>query len=758
MVSCGGGGSSGGGGGSKNDNTTLTSISIEKGEQDVATTTNARNDVLASITDPELINLKKAAEGVDVEVTLNYPALFKGVAKLVKIASDGTITVADFDGEDAIEYKVTAKPAYTFEEGDKLYVQMTSQDGKKVRYYAYTVTIGKSAALEDFILVDGATQYKAYSMGNSYPALESTVWGQQVWNLTPANSGRVQVLSFNESGYLVKPLVWDEDATVEISVDASDDSWTTVSSTEKVVFEENDNRYVKVTSPDGSKTLYYRFYIVLLRTVNIPYATPEKIDANDIDDTWWNNTANATAWLPIDRVNLNETQAILEFDEDIQTFGRAKLAWDAEGVYVYAQVWEVNVTEMEESGNSNHTVSSVELFINESNGRTGTVAASPNENGGQYRLGANNVRSGPQANQTAAFNALDKSSAKKYTGNMISPPEDKEDTAITNGYVVIFQAPWLYPDLYEIKDNKELTIELQINAIDPTDPDGGRVGVLNWNNATGNSYNSVEGYGKATLKTNGKTIGAMGAQITTQPRSGRVALNAAIPALSVDATSPDKGSLTYQWYSADSANGTGTAITGAISKTYTPSATAFPTSAKTKYYFYAVVTNTKGGGSTNRKSAVATITVYDPEEVIPSVELLDSPITGTLVGGYGTQCNVPFAVDLAEYGWVEIWYSIAGGAPVTNLNDCDFFIEIYGTGGKVQVPDSEGGYQGGGTNYNADGILLNDDDSFGGTSYKLTPSRQAATGGDGAKIEIKHKGTAGAQLTITSVKLVPKED
>jgi len=104
--------------------------------------------------------------------------------------------------------------------------------------------------------------------------------------------------------------------------------------------------------------------------------------------------------------------------------------------------------------------------------------------------------------------------------------------------------------------------------------------------------------------------------ITVQPTGGTVAFNGDY-SLTVTASSPDSGTLTYQWYSNTSASNTGgIIISGATSATYNPSTNA----AGTKYY-YVVVTNTitnngDGGIKTNTRSSNAVTLTVNPQPVI----------------------------------------------------------------------------------------------------------------------------------------------
>jgi hypothetical protein len=670
-----------------------------------------------------------------LEVTLTFAEDFNGTAKIAKAAEGATITEASFTA-----YNASSKPKYAFTDGDLLYVKVTASDGVSIYYYGYSVLIGSGTSLDtvNFETIGKPLAAEDVSVTLGEPKDSATA------TFAIEETGKIQ---FNVGGNSFKVTVVpnDTETTVKINKNGSE-TWSNNGST--LTFNETDTLFVFVTSTNGKVKKYYKFDVILQRSVKIAYGKPANLNIGDngsVDAIWskpeiW-GTYEDDGWLQINRVNTTETQAIMDFDAKDRSFGRAKLLWDEDGVYIYAQVWEKNITLADGPSDSAYTKSSVELFICESALRTGTVASGRNENGGQYRLGANNVRSGPQAYITEAFNALDRSNAKKWESNNFPFTNDKAPagTTVQNGYVVIFQAPWLFPDKYPLVDHKEITIELQINA---TNPEGneGRVGVLNWNNANSNSYSSVANFGGATLELNGETMGAQAPTITTQPVGQRISIGTAISALTVVGASPDGGTLGYQWYSADDATSTGTEISGAESASFTPSATNFPVDTAVDYYFYVIVSNTKGGVTKSRESSHVRVRIYDPAVAASNTELLTANLTGTTGTSYGSpQHEIPLTVDLAEYVRMEIKYTIDGGTPPPSSSSNDWYFVI-GSGGDV---------------YNASDLLKEGENTVG-LIYTFTEADRLSTSGQ--TIILKYKpATAGNNskpYTITSVLLI----
>jgi uncharacterized repeat protein (TIGR02543 family) len=353
--------------------------------------------------------------------------------------------------------------------------------------------------------------------------------------------------------------------------------------------------------------------IPFVMTVN--YGTPsltnpdDPSDTNYIDPLW-----NDAGWTDIKNINESEfgagaTQEQKDFVTKPTTAGKAKLYWDENGLWLYVDVTTDYITASAAYGPTNnaHDGASVELFINEGPavppaGPNGQNPAGTNYNnlGGQYRLDPYNRVSGDPGAASEALTALNKKNAFiKADGS---------------GYVVIFEAPWRFKDKWPLKDNKGIFLEIQINAASQNTSSRGRAGVLKWYNTTANTYQNAGVLAKGTLKFGeNPPAEAWEPNITTQPDAvTTIAPGAAMPALTVVATSPDNGILSYQWYSADNASGAnGAAIDGAVEASYTP-----PESTDEEtFYYYVVVTNTKGTDSKTKQSNVVQIRVADPNKV-----------------------------------------------------------------------------------------------------------------------------------------------
>ncbi|MCL2796869.1 MAG: hypothetical protein FWD58_02280 [Firmicutes bacterium] len=132
--------------------------------------------------------------------------------------------------------------------------------------------------------------------------------------------------------------------------------------------------------------------------------------------------------------------------------------------------------------------------------------------------------------------------------------------------------------------------------------------------------------------------------ISAGPQGAVVKIGGGAPVLSVTATSPDSGALTYQWYK-NSVNNTtdGTAIEGETNATYTPDV-----SVKGTTYYYCVVTNTNGNATEN-KTATAT---SGATAIV--VEDDGGCGCGTVADAGGTAGTVLLALSLALLAWLAI--------------------------------------------------------------------------------------------------------
>ena len=206
-----------------------------------------------------------------------------------------------------------------------------------------------------------------------------------------------------------------------------------------------------LTGKQESSSKYYAVATMKPGIEKIPYGTIS-VDADA--DAAWGNAVN----IP------------LTINKGSEASANAKVLWDDDNLYVYATV---NDAVLDKTGAQTHEQDSLEVFIDEDNGKT----ASYGEDDKQYRINYNNGQS---------FNGK-----KCLAENVKSATK-----TIDGGYVV--EAAFKWTDIKPANGTK-IRLELQIN-----DAKGGkRIGTLSWYDETGMGWSGSNVYG--TVELTGKT-------------------------------------------------------------------------------------------------------------------------------------------------------------------------------------------------------------------------------------------------------------
>ena len=206
-----------------------------------------------------------------------------------------------------------------------------------------------------------------------------------------------------------------------------------------------------LTGKQESSSKYYAVATMKPGIEKIPYGT---ISVDGEEDAAWNNAVN----IP------------LTINKDSEASANAKVLWDDDNLYVYATV---NDAVLDKTGAQTHEQDSLEVFIDEDNGKT----ASYGEDDKQYRINYNNEQS---------FNGK-----KCLAENVKSATK-----TIVGGYVV--EAAFKWTDIRPANGTK-IGLDLQIN-----DAKGGkRTGTLSWYDETGMGWSGSNVYG--TVELTGKT-------------------------------------------------------------------------------------------------------------------------------------------------------------------------------------------------------------------------------------------------------------
>ena len=206
-----------------------------------------------------------------------------------------------------------------------------------------------------------------------------------------------------------------------------------------------------LTGKQESSSKYYAVATMKPGIEKIPYGTIS-VDADA--DAAWGNAVN----IP------------LTINKGSEASANAKVLWDDDNLYVYATV---NDAVLDKTGAQTHEQDSLEVFIDEDNGKT----ASYGEDDKQYRINYENEQS---------FNGK-----KCLAENVKSATK-----TIEGGYVV--EAAFKWTDIKPANGTK-IGLEFQIN-----DAKGGkRIGTLSWYDETGMGWSGSNVYG--TVELTGKT-------------------------------------------------------------------------------------------------------------------------------------------------------------------------------------------------------------------------------------------------------------
>ena len=206
-----------------------------------------------------------------------------------------------------------------------------------------------------------------------------------------------------------------------------------------------------LTGNQESSSKYYAVATMKPGIEKIPYGTIS-VDADA--DAAWGNAVN----IP------------LTINKGSEASANAKILWDDDNLYVYATVKDAV---LDKTGAQTHEQDSLEVFIDEDNGKT----ASYGEDDKQYRINYNNEQS---------FNGK-----KCLAENVKSATK-----TIDGGYVV--EAAFKWTDI-KPANGAEIGLEFQIN-----DAKGGkRIGTLSWYDETGMGWSGSNVYG--TVELTGKT-------------------------------------------------------------------------------------------------------------------------------------------------------------------------------------------------------------------------------------------------------------
>ncbi|WP_127531216.1 endo-1,4-beta-xylanase [Paenibacillus kobensis] len=171
----------------------------------------------------------------------------------------------------------------------------------------------------------------------------------------------------------------------------------------------------------------------------------------------------------IDSIWNNENIPVLPIDRYQSAWqgahGQAKALWDDQNLYV---LFQVTNAELDKSSTAAHEQDSVEIFVDQNNGKTASYEADD----GQYRVNYDNEKSFNPAKISEGFDSATVLDGTNYTVEVKIPL-----TAITpaNDTTIGFDV--------QINDGKA----------------GSRQSIASWNDVTGQGWQDTSGYGELTL-------------------------------------------------------------------------------------------------------------------------------------------------------------------------------------------------------------------------------------------------------------------
>jgi len=190
----------------------------------------------------------------------------------------------------------------------------------------------------------------------------------------------------------------------------------------------------------------------------------------------------------------------------------------------------------------------------------------------------------------------------------------------------------------------------------PTTTTGTRyyyVVVTNTNNGVTGTRTATRTSSAAAVTVNA-LVNAQRPNITNQPQEATYTQDAAANPLTVTATSPDGGSLSYQWFWNETNSTAGGTAVGSNSASYTP-----PTTTTGTRYYYVVVTNTNedvnGTKTATRTSAAAAVTVNTLVNA-QQPNITDQPLEATYMQ-YETAAPLTITASVTDGGTLSYqWY------------------------------------------------------------------------------------------------------
>jgi hypothetical protein len=500
--------------------------------------------------------------------------------------------------------------------GDTVVLKVTAENGTTILYYKIGVVLADVALAT---LTVGNNEVTLPPAGSTWQAAGGSAFVLFTFKASEQPEGGTVIVATTQT----------EGATVQYAK-VTGSAEPQFANSASITFADGDYLYIKVTGTSGSA--FYKVQINFVQSGTIKYGkqTFNADHSKPADLSVWNDPTLEI--YPFGKVYaadsgtlLDPTQGHLDADGSPKTKAWAKALWDEEGIYIYLDVIDPDMSQVD----AEHESDSFELFVNEAYPSTVYANSNPQGGGSQYRLGLNGQVSG-EGGSPDAMRTLGKwASWKKDDGS---------------GYIQVLQAPWRLRSKFisatSYRNDWEFGFELQLNIAGTT---GNRYGVLVWNNVAHTNYQNANDYGVAKLIGQSGTLNypPLPPTITSNPQGGLKSPGDSVTLTVAVETPKDGGDLSYQWFSSASSTEAGTAINGETSVSYTFTAPAESTS------YYVEVTNTLNGRTATVSSGRARITIAD----VPMIDKL------TLAQAYAVYTfELPAGAAFGDYKSITVDY------------------------------------------------------------------------------------------------------
>jgi hypothetical protein len=589
----------------------------------------------------------------------------------------------------------------TMNHGDYLGIKVVSQDGSNTAYYKIEILVGTNALLTSVKIGETTTT----NLGTPKETWDDAglVRGQYLGQDRVAPSGSSLSIAITPQDSLAKVSY----AYSSPGVLTSNPTYTALTSNSgSHNFFAEGFLYLEVTSENGEVKMYYTIRASMRQSVGLQYGMPD-IENGVIDPVW----DSVTEVMMIQRLFEGDNEGDAEYLANVtaHTIGRAKALWDDDGLYLYIDVDDDDLSPMDANltNNNAHRYDSVEIFVNEAKSMASVAdSAAFGRAGSQYRVGmtghisGNSTVGNPDA--IGAMEALNNYSAWTKKANGDPWIEGTDAANLATGYIVIAQVPWRFKtgankvDMFDenglVKDNVEIGFELQINACNTP---GQRWATLCWNNSATTNYQNASNYGVATLAppSGARITKAEMPSITQQPRGSMYSTSMTTTDLQpitvgIAAFTSSTATASYQWYKG-AATGEGTTV-GTDSASFVPDVTL---STEGATYYWVVITNTDTGASSGYQTRTVTsrrvrINVVAPVDYIPDLSFTFDPGDAKSVlmaasSNYAAAVTIELEnlegfedFDITKYNWFRFEIKVT-----KDTNGTEDEVDSTGTGG-----------------------------------------------------------------------------